>query len=248
MDWYREFKFLVSDTVCAAFEPFAPTLFAKSCPRFTDGFLVTIELLVLSSIIGFLIALAVVLARVSERRLLAAPAWTYVYLFRGTPLLVQLWVVYFGLGGLGEAALGPFLWSLLRDAWWVGLVVLALNTGAYVAEILRGGLINVPAGQMEAALAHGMSWLQAMRRIMLPQALRTAWPAYGNELVLLMKGSALVSTITVMDLMGQTRTIFSRSYDLTVYFYAALMYLVIAGLITLGCRLVERRLNVAQLA
>lgn len=240
---FREFKFWLSDAICALLEPVAPTLFAKACPRFVDGFLVTIELLALSCLIGFAIALTAVLCRLSSRPLLSGAAFTYVYLFRGTPLLVQFWIVYFGIGSLGEASLGPLLWPLFKDAWWVGLVVLSLNTGAYVAEILRGGLVNVPNGQMEAAIAHGMSWLQAMRRIMLPQALRIAWPAYGNELVLLMKGSALVSTITVMDLMGQTRTIFSRSYDLSVYLYAAILYLIIAGIITAFCKLVEKRLQ-----
>lgn len=240
---YRELKFWLSDVVCALFEPFTPALFAKSCPRFADGFLVTIELLFLSCVIGFAIALVAVLCRLSSKPVLKHAAFLYIYLFRGTPLLVQFWIVYFGIGSLGEETLGPILWLLFKDAWWVGLIVLSLNTGAYVAEILRGGLINVPNGQMEAAIAYGMSWLQAMRRIMLPQALRIAWPAYGNELVLLMKGSALVSTITVMDLMGQTRTIFSRSYDLSVYFYAALMYLLIAGVITLFCRLIENRLT-----
>jgi len=240
---YREFKFWLSDAVCALFEPVVPALFARSCSRFADGFLVTIELLILSSLIGFAIALAAVLCRLSVQPILKALAFVYIYLFRGTPLLVQFWIAYFGIGSLGEASLGPLLWPLFKDAWWVGLIVLSLNTGAYVAEILRGGLENVPGGQMEAAIAHGMSWLQAMRRIMLPQALRIAWPAYGNELVLLMKGSALVSTITVMDLMGQTRTIFSRSYDLNVYLYAAVLYLAIAGVITLFCRLIESRLT-----
>ncbi|MFK7962394.1 MAG: ABC transporter permease [Burkholderiaceae bacterium] len=239
---FREFKFWLSDAICGLLEPVAPALFAKSCSRFADGFIVTIELLILSCVIGFCIALTAVLCRLSSKPLLKTGAFLYIYLFRGTPLLVQFWIVYFGIGSLGEASLGPLLWPLFKDAWWVGLIVLSLNTGAYVAEILRGGLVNVPAGQMEAAVAHGMSWLQAMRRIMLPQALRIAWPAYGNELVLLMKGSALVSTITVMDLMGQTRTIFSRSYDLSVYLYAALLYLLIAGVITLFCRLVENRL------
>ena len=133
------------------------------------------------------------------------------------------------------------LWPFFKEGWNVGLLVLILNTAAYVSEILRGGLVNVDKGQMEAALASGMSWFQSMRRIRLPQALRIAWPAYDNEVVLLMKGSALVSTITVLDLMGQTRTIFSRSYSLEIYGYSAVLYLILDGIIALTFKAVELR-------
>ncbi|NJO37449.1 MAG: ABC transporter permease subunit [Rhizobiales bacterium] len=156
---------------------------------------------------------------------------------------MQLWIAYFGLGGLGEDGLGPVLWAFFKDGWNIGLLVLTLNTGAYVAEILRGGIVNVPKGQMEAALAYGMTWLQAMRRIILPQAFKIAWPAYGNEVILLLKGSALISTITVLDLMGQTRTVFARSYNLEIYLYAAVLYLLLAGVITVAFRRIEARLQ-----
>lgn len=240
---YLHLKIAASDGACAALSPISPDLFAQSCPRFFDGFFVTLELLVLSSAIGFVVALAIVLARVSRIPLLSIPAQAYVYIFRGTPLLVQLWVLYYGLGSLGAEGLGP-LWPFFKEGWWVGLLTLILNTSAYVAEILRGGIENLPTGQVEAAEACGMSWSQRMRRIIFPQAIRIAWPAYGNEVILLMKASALVSTITVMDLMGQTRTIFSRSYDLSIFLYGALMYLVLAGVITLGLRLFEMRLTI----
>jgi polar amino acid transport system permease protein len=232
MSVYQDIKIAASDGVCAAIGPIGPALFDKNCARFIDGFWVTVELILLASAIGLAIALIAVLARVSGNRLLALAAYIYIYVFRGTPLLVQLWIVYFGLGGLGEDGLGPLLWTFFKDGWNVGLLVLTLNTGAYVAEILRGGIVNVPRGQMEAALAYGMTWLQAMRRIILPQAFKIAWPAYGNEVILLLKGSALVSTITVLDLMGQTRTVFARSYDLEIYVYAAVLYLLLVGLIT----------------
>ncbi len=246
-DTYLDLKIAASDGACAALSPISPQLFADACPRFFDGLFVTVELLFLSSAIGFFVAVAVVLARVSKNPLLFAPAQAYVYVFRGTPLLVQLWVFYYGLGSLGEEGLGP-LWPFFREGWWVGLLTLVINTSAYVAEILRGGIENLPRGQVEAAEACGMSWAQRMRRIVFPQAIRIAWPAYGNELILLMKASALISTITVMDLMGQTRTIFSRSYDLSIFLYGALLYLVLAGLITLGLRLVEMRMAIPATA
>ena len=242
MGFYNDIKIAASDQVCALLEPIGPTLFAKSCVRFIDGFWVTIELLALSSILGLALALVTVLVRLSGNRIAATIANIYVYIFRGTPLLVQLWIVYFGIGSFGEEALGPLLWSFFKDGWNVGLFVLTLNTAAYVSEILRGGIVNVPNGQMEAALAYGMTWLKAMRRIILPQAFKIAWPAYGNEVILLMKGSALVSTITVLDLMGQTRTVFARSYNLEIYVYAALLYLCLAGLITFAFKRIEGRL------
>ncbi|WP_299732352.1 ABC transporter permease subunit [uncultured Tateyamaria sp.] len=242
---YQEFKYLISDSVCAGLSPLSGDLFGKACPRFIDGFLVTIELLVLACGIGFFLAIGLTLARMSGRRPLAWPATALVYVFRGTPLLVQLWIIYFGFGSLGEDILGPILWSFFKNPWLVGLLVLTLNTSAYVSEIFRGGLANVDRGQLEAALSIGMPWLRAMRRIMLPQAIRIAWPAYGNELVLMMKGSALISTITVLDLMGQTRTVFARNFDLTTYLYAAILYLVLAGLITAFVNTIERRMQLS---
>jgi len=237
---YESLKFVVSDTICAGVSPFSSPLFGRFCPRFLDGFFVTVELLILASLIGFVLAVFLVLARSSNRALIFSSAALFVYCFRGTPLLVQLWIIYFGIGSLGPDNLGV-LWVFFKSPWLVGLFVLILNTSAYVSEILRGGLVNVDKGQMEAAMSIGMSWLQAMRRILLPQALRLAWPAYGNELILLMKGSALLSTITVLDLMGQTRTIFARNFDLSTYVYAAILYLILAGIISGFIFVVERR-------
>ena len=236
---YQDLKYSLSDGVCAALAPVSGALFENFCSRFIDGFFVTVELLLLSCVIGFVLALLLVLARLSGNRLLSIPANLFVYCFRGTPLLVQLWIIYFGIGSLGAEGLGS-LWGFFSQPWLVGLLVLTLNTSAYVCEILRGGFINVNASQLEAAMSIGMSWPKAMRRIMLPQALRIAWPAYGNELILLMKGSALISTITVMDLMGQTRTIFARNFDLSTYLYSAILYLILAVLITLFITSVQR--------
>ncbi len=132
---------------------------------------------------------------------------------------------------------------MLGDAEYCGLLSLTLNTTAYIAEILRGGIAGVPKGEVEAAEACGMSKATVYRRIVLPRAIRIAWPAYGNEVILLLKGSALVSTITVYDLMGETRSVFSRGYDDTVYIYAAALYLILALTITGTFRLGERRMN-----
>ena len=135
------------------------------------------------------------------------------------------------------------LWIVLGDAEYCGLLGLSLNTAAYVAEILRGGIAAVPKGEVEAADACGMPRAAVYRRIVLPRAIRIAWPAYGNEVILLLKGSALVSTITVYDLMGETRSVFSRGYDDAVYLYAAGLYLILALAVTGAFRLGERRMN-----
>jgi len=210
--------------------------------RYIDGALVTVQLLVLASLLGLAIAVPLALARVSSNKFLSIPAYAYIYAFRGTPLLIQLFLIYFGLGQF-ETVRESFAWPLLRDEFWAGLIALTLNTAAYVAEILRGGIRGVPQGEIEAGRAAGMSPALMYRRLILPKAFRIAWPAYGNEVVLLLKGSALVSTITVLDLMGETRTIFSRNYSIDTFLYAGILYLLITFALTRGFRLGESYLN-----
>lgn len=210
--------------------------------RLIDGAAVTVKLVALACVIGLVLAIPLALARRSDRRWIAVPAYLYIYFFRGTPLIVQLALLYYGLAQFEAVRESPF-WIVLGDAEYCGLLGLTLNTTAYVAEILRGGIAAVPKGEVEAAEACGMSRATVYRRIVLPRAIRIAWPAYGNEVILLMKGSALVSTITVYDLMGETRSVFSRGYDDTVYLYAAAMYLTLALAITGTFRLGERRMN-----
>jgi His/Glu/Gln/Arg/opine family amino acid ABC transporter permease subunit len=210
--------------------------------RFLDGTLVTLKLVALASFVGLAFAIPLALGRVSRRAWISVPAYGYIYLFRGTPLLIQLFLLYYGLGQF-EAIRQSVLWSVLGDAEFCGLIGLTLNTAAYTAEILRGGILAVPRGEIEAARACGMSWSLMTRRIVLPKAFRIAWPAYGNEVILLLKGSALVSTIAVWDLMGETRSIFSRTYSLDVFIYAGIIYFLLTFLLTRVFRQVERRIN-----
>ena len=210
--------------------------------RFWDGTLITLKLVFLSSIAGMIIALPMALARSSKKRALSMAAYLYIYFFRGTPLLIQLFIIYYGLGQF-EAISDSFLWPVLGDAQWCGLMGLTLNTSAYTAEILRGGIRAVPRGEVEAGRALGMNWWLLQRCIILPRALRIAWPAYGNEVILLLKGSALVSTIAVWDLMGETRSVFSRTYDIDVFLIAAVIYFLITFLFTRVFYRVERRIN-----
>lgn len=217
-------------------------ILAQYGQRYLDGAWITVQLLVMASVLGLALAVPLALARVSADTVLSNLAYAYIYAFRGTPLLIQLFLIYFGLGQF-EAVRDSFAWPVLRDEYWCGLIALTLNTAAYVAEILRGGIQGVPRGEVEAGRAAGMSPALLYRRLVLPKAFRIAWPAYGNEVVLLLKGSALVSTITVLDLMGQTRTIYARNYSLDTFVYAGLIYLAITFVLTRGFRLAERWLN-----
>ena len=219
-----------------------PELWIQYGDRLIDGAVITVKLVVLACILGLVLAVPLALARRSDRRWLSASAYLYIYFFRGTPLILQLALVYYGLAQFEAVRESPF-WIVLGDAEYCGLLGLTLNTTAYLAEILRGGIAAVPRGELEAAEACGMSRRMANRRIVLPRAMRIAWPAYGNEVILLLKGSALVSTITVYDLMGETRSVFSRGYDDTIYLYAAALYLTLTLVFTGGFRLGERRMN-----
>ncbi len=210
--------------------------------RFLEGAVLTVELVAIATVIGFVLAVPLALARLSRNPLLAWPAYAYIFFFRGTPLLVQLFLIYYGLGQF-EAVREGILWPILKDAWWCGLIGLTLNTSAYVAEILRGGILGVPVGDIEAGRACGMSEQLLFRRITFPKAIRIAWPAYGNEIILLLKGSALVSEITVWDLMNRTKIVFADTYDLQVYVVAGAMYLAIVFVFTRGWRMAERHLH-----
>lgn len=219
-----------------------PSLLLKYGDRFLDGTLITLKLVALASLIGLIIAIPLALARVSQRSWLWMPAYAYIYFFRGTPLLIQLFLIYYGLGQF-ESLRDSAAWVVLGSAEWCGFLGLTLNTAAYIAEILRGGILGVPRGEVEAAKACGMPYGLMMRRIVLPRAVRIAWPAYGNEVILLLKASALVSTIAVWDLMGETRSIFSRTYSLDTFIYAGIAYFLMAFVLTRLFSYIEKRIN-----
>lgn len=212
-------------------------------PKLLQGAVLTLELVALSLVVGGLLALPLALMRVSERWWLRWPAYAYVFVFRGTPLLVQIFLVYYGLGQF-EAVRASVLWPILREPYWCAIIAFALNTGAYTAEILRGAIQAVPVGEVEAAKAFGMSRALSLRRIILPRAFRIALPAYGNEVILMLKGSALASTITLLDLTGMARTIIARTYmPVEIFLAAGLVYLAITFVFVQLFRLLERRLG-----
>ena len=222
---------------------FSIDILIEYLPRFLDGAWLTLQLLILAVTIGGIFSVPLALARCSRNRWLNGAAYAYTFFFRGTPLLVQLFLVYYGSAQYKDVLQSAGLWTLFQEAYFCAVFTLTLNTIAYTAEILRGGILAVPAGEVEAARAFGMSPLMVYRRVILPQAYHYALPAYGNEVVLLMKGTALVSFIAMMDLMGVTKTVFSRTFALEVFAYAMVLYLVITWTIDGIVRLLEHRLS-----
>ncbi len=212
-------------------------------PKLLEGAVLTIELVALALVLGMLFAVPTALMRVSPNWLLRGPAYAYIFFFRGTPLLVQIFLIYYGLGQF-DAVRESVLWPILREPFWCAIIAFALNTGAYTAEIFRGGIEAVPRGQIEAARAFGMSKAVCYRRIVLPQAWRIAMPAYGNEVILMLKGSALASTITLLDLTGMARTVIARTYmPVEIFLAAGVIYLLLTFLFTNAYKLLERRMN-----
>ncbi|WP_029065018.1 ABC transporter permease [Labrenzia sp. DG1229] len=205
----------------------ASTFVEKYWLKYVDGFLVTLQIVGLSLLVGALLSIPVALARNSTWKIFSWPAYGYVYFFRGTPLLAQTFLIYYGAGTFRSELEAVGLWGFFREAWYCVIFAFSLNTAAYQAEILRGAILNVPKGQWEGAEALGISTPVTFFKIILPQALMVALRPYGNEIILMIKGSAIASIITIYDLMGETRRAYSRSYDFQAYIWAAVAYLLI---------------------
>ncbi|MBL6928068.1 MAG: ABC transporter permease [Rhodospirillales bacterium] len=207
------------------------------------GAVITLELVTIAVILGFFVALPTALMRLSPNPLLRYPAHTFIYFFRGTPLLIQMFFVYYGFAQT-DIVRETFLWPIFKQAYWCALFTFVLNTGAYSAEILRGAIQAVPAGEIEAARAFGMSKWTAYRRVILPRAFRIAMPAYGNEIIFMLKGTALASTITLLDLTGVARTVIARTFtSIDVFLVAGLIYVAITYCFLWGWSRIEKRVN-----
>jgi len=218
-------------------------LFLKYAPRLLDGLVVTIELVAISVALGMLLALPIALARLSLNRILRGVSFAYVYFFRGTPLLAQLFLIYYGAGEFVGPLKAIGLWWFFRDAFNCAVLAFALNTAAYEAEIFRGAIRSVPRGQWEAGAALGLRKIVLWWRVILPQAAMVALRPIGNDIILLIKASAVASIVTVLDLMGETRLAFSRTYDLSFYLYAAVLYLILVETMRRLWNLLEGRLT-----
>ena len=216
-------------------------LVAGSLPQLLAGVWLTVQLTALAMAVGTVTAFPLAVMRTSRHWWLRAPAWGYVFFFRGTPLLVQIFLVYYGLAQF-EAVRGSLLWPVLGEPYWCAIIAFAFNTAAYTAEIIRGGMLAVPPGEREAARALGLDRWQEMRLVVLPRAVRQALPAYGNEVILMLKGSALASTITLLDLTGVARSLIARTYlAVEIFALAGLIYLLLTLVIVRGVRALERR-------
>jgi polar amino acid transport system permease protein len=221
----------------------APAKVAQFGPKFFSGLYVTVTLVGISIVVGAIISLPVAFGRMSKNRILNRFAFAYVYTFRGTPLIAQLFLIYYGLGSFRPQLEAVGLWVFFRDAWNCALFAFSLNTAAYQAEILRGAIESVPKGQWEGADALGMSKIHTFWKIILPQALIVALRPYGNEIILMIKGSAIVALVTVFDLMGETRRAFSRTYDFQAYIWAAVFYFVMVEALRNIWNMLEARLT-----
>ena len=207
------------------------------------GFFTTIQVVVTSLIAGAVVSVPVAAGRLSRNRVAGGLAYAYSYFFRGTPLIAQTFLIYYGAGQFALELRGIGLWWFFRDAYDCAILAFALNTAAYQSEILSGAIRAVPAGQREAAHALGLHTVPILWRIVLPQALITALRPYGNEVVLMIKASAIASIITVLDLMGQTKYVFSQTYDLSFYLWAAVFYLGLVEALRRASNALERRIT-----
>jgi octopine/nopaline transport system permease protein len=199
----------------------------------------TLSLAAMSIVLGAVLALALAMARLSGVAGLDFFARFYVFAFRGTPLLVQIFLIYYGLGQF-PAVRHSILWPILRQPFWCAVLALTFNTAAYASEIIRGGLLSVPNGQVEAARACGMSRFLQFRRIILPLAIRQALPGYGNEMISMIKATSLASIITLMEVTGVAAKIIAETYRaIEVFIVAGVIYLAINFLLSRLVQLLE---------
>lgn len=208
-----------------------------------SGVPLTLKLAALSLAIGFVLAVLVAGAAASSFALLRWVAQAHVELFRGTPLLVQIFLIYYGLGQIAPVR-QSFLWPFLREPYWCAILALALNTSAYTAEIIRGAIQAVPPGEVEAARSCGMSGFLLRRRVIWPIALRQGLPVYGSEVILMIKATSLASIITLTEVTGIAYKLISSTYRvLEIFVVSGAIYLTLTFLLTLVLSLAERRLN-----
>jgi len=200
-------------------------LMLTSLPKLLSAAVITLKLLSVSLIIGLLIGFIFAVLRLNKNPFINKFAYGYSYLFRGTPLLVQIFIIYFGLGQI-EWLRQTFLWVILKEPYWCAIIAFALNTGAYTSEILRSAFQTIKPGIIEAGKSLGITNKIILYKIQIPVAIRQSLPAYGNEIILMMKGTSLASTVTLMDITGVAKHIVSTTYKpLEVFLLAGGIYL-----------------------
>ncbi len=215
-------------------------------PQLLQGMWLTVLLVSSSLCVGLIISLLLSMLKVSLPKWLCFPIDAYVFFIRGTPLLVQIFLIYFGSSQI-DFIRHSFLWEIFKQPLACAIIALAINTSAYTTELVLGAIASVPRNEKEAAQAYGMSHGLMFRRIVWPRALRFVLPAYSNEVIMVLKGSSLASTITLLDLMGMTRQIVAETYATMEFFIiAGILYLLLNSLVMLVFRWLERRLYIPQ--
>ncbi|MFS2323926.1 MULTISPECIES: ABC transporter permease [Brucella] len=217
--------------------------YSEAFMQMIGGVPLTLQLAVSSIVFGAVLALLFALMRLSGVTVLDWIARLYVFVFRGTPLLVQIFIIYYGLSQF-PAVRYSFLWPILREPYWCAIIALTLNNAAYASEIIRGGLLSVPSGQIEAAKACGMSRFTCFRRIVMPLAIRQALPGYGNEMISMVKATSLASIITLMEVTGIAAKLIAESYRaIEVFVIAGAIYLAINFILTRVLMFAEYKLT-----
>jgi len=222
------------------------TLMMTSLPKLLSATVVTLKLLSLSLFFGLIIGLLFAILRLNKNPVINKFAYGYSYIFRGTPLLVQIFIIYFGLGQI-EYFRSTFLWVVFKEPYWCAIIAFALNTGAYTSEILRSAFETIKPGIIEAGKSLGISNKVIFYKIQIPVAIRQSLPAYGNEIILMMKGTSLASTVTLMDITGVAKHIVSTTYKpLEIFIMAGGIYLFMTFIIHNLIKYLERRYSFQQ--
>ena len=221
-------------------------LMISSFPKLINATFVTLKLLSASLLIGIFLGLFFAILRINKNVFANQFAYGYSYIFRGTPLLVQIFIIYFGLGNI-EWLRTTFLWSILKEPYWCAIIAFALNTGAYTSEILRSAFQTIKPGVIEAGKSLGVSNKIIFYKIQIPIAIRQSLPAYGNEIILMMKGTSLASTVTLMDLTGVAKYIISTTFKpIEVFIVAGGIYLFMTFIIHNVIKYLEKKYSFQQ--
>ena len=216
-------------------------LMINSFPKLLNATVVTLKLLSVSLIVGLFIGLLFAILRLNKNIFINKFAYGYSYIFRGTPLLVQIFIIYFGLGQI-ESLRSSFLWVILKEPYWCAIIAFALNTGAYTSEILRSAFQTIKPGIIEAGKSLGISNKIIFYKVQIPIAIRQSLPAYGNEIILMLKGTSLASTVTLMDLTGVAKYIISTTFKpIEVFIVAGGIYLFMTFIIHNLIKFLEKK-------
>ena len=216
-------------------------LILNSFPKLLSASIITLKLLSISLIIGMFIGLFFAILRIKNNIIFGKIAYVYSYIFRGTPLLVQIFIIYYGFGQV-EFIRESFLWIILKEPYWCAVIAFALNTGAYTSEILRSAFQTIKPGYIEAGKSLGVANKIIFYKIQIPIAIRQSLPAYGNEIILMLKGTSLASTVTLMDLTGVAKYIISTTFKpIEVFVIAGSIYLFFTFIIHNVIKFLEKK-------